>query len=950
MNSRDAHCSAPLRCLELPPGVFNMRAHPFWLLSLASLVFVPLGAGAAMITVSPSSQQIAVGEVASVTVSVSDLVNGAAPSLGTFDIDLDFNPAVLSFNGWTFGTGLDVLGLGSLQGSGPVGPGLLNFFEVSLDSVADLNSLQLDAFNLFTVTFNAIAAGTSGLTLHVNALGDAEGLALPADLHNGDVAVAPVPLPGALWLLTSALAAVGGVGLGRRRTRAGAFAAPAVLVFATLASATASAQTACAVTTRIGGIQGNASTQLAGGAHNDLSPLNSQTHTIEGVVVADFQAIPQATRSGELRGFFIEEEIADQDADPTTSEGLFVFTGNSPVLDVREGQRICVRGPVSDFFGMTQITATAAGSLVKTADAALLPAAAELALPVPGDVNDYFEQFEGMRVRFAQPLYVAEYFELARYGQIVLAGGARPFQYSHGDSTPTAVEYSAFLDSLGRNRIILDDGDNVQNSPLPAGVFYHPGPAGFGAGIQGVDFFRGGDTVDGLIGVLHWSFAGLTGTDAWRIRPTQAMPVSFTVRNPRSSAPANVGGNVRVSAFNVLNYFNTMDTTSSSTSGPCGPSGTLDCRGADSAAEFDRQNAKLVQALKAINADAFGLVELENNGNAPTPAIAELVARLNAALPVPAYQYIATGVAGTDAITVGIIYKPAVLQPKGAPALLTAAGYTDPNATGQQRNRPALAQSFQVIGATNPDKGAVFTLVVNHLKSKGADGASGADLDQLDGQSAWNDTRTRAAAYLAGTWLSADPTGQGDPDYLVVGDLNAYRGEAPITVLRNAGYADLHQHFEGAGGYSYVFDGQLGYLDHALANTAMLPQVSGFTTWKINSDEVPVFDYNDTVATTGEASFEAEPTGRLLYEANAYRTSDHDPVVIGLDLVAPRLRGDVDGDGDVDRNDVNAIAAARNQPASGIDDPRDLNGDTVINALDARIDATLCTRAGCATG
>jgi predicted extracellular nuclease len=50
--------------------------------------------------------------------------------------------------------------------------------------------------------------------------------------------------------------------------------------------------------------------------------------TIEGVVVADFQSVPQSTRAGELRGFFIEEETADQDADPSTSEGLFVFSGS----------------------------------------------------------------------------------------------------------------------------------------------------------------------------------------------------------------------------------------------------------------------------------------------------------------------------------------------------------------------------------------------------------------------------------------------------------------------------------------------------------------------------------------------------------------------------------------------------------------------------------------------
>src|SRR5688500_3398311 len=123
------------------------------------------------------------------------------------------------------------------------------------------------------------------------------------------------------------------------------------------------AQTACAPTHTVSSIQGNSTNHLAGGAHDDVSPLNGQTVAIEGVVVGDFQSIPQPTRSGELRVFFVEEETSDHDADPSTSEGVFVFTGSAPVLDVQEGQKVCVLGRVSEFFGMTQLTATASGSL-----------------------------------------------------------------------------------------------------------------------------------------------------------------------------------------------------------------------------------------------------------------------------------------------------------------------------------------------------------------------------------------------------------------------------------------------------------------------------------------------------------------------------------------------------------------------------------------------------------
>jgi predicted extracellular nuclease len=655
-----------------------------------------------------------------------------------------------------------------------------------------------------------------------------------------------------------------------------------------LAPFAVSAQSVCTSTHRIHEVQGTPLTQVSGGVHDDVSPLAGQTVTLEGIVVADFQSVPQSTRSGELRGFFLEEETADHDADPASSEGLFVFTGSAPALDVHEGEKVCVTGPVSEFFGMTQVSAASRSSISVASPAGELPAPAVIDLPVPGDVNDYYEQFEGMRVTFVDRLYVSEYFEVARYGQIVLAQGGRPFQYTHDDMTPSAAEYTAFQQQLARRRIILDDVDNSQNSPLPGGMFFHPQPGGLSIGPQAVSFFRGGDVIDRLTGVLHWSFAGQSGTDAWRIRPTQSTPVTFTVRNPRPTAAPRRLGSIRVATFNVLNYFTTIDTTSSNSNGPCAPSGTLDCRGADSAAELERQSEKLIAALTAIDADVLGLVELENNGGSPASAAAEIASRLNAALGTDNWRHVATGSVGTDAITAGILYNSRTVQPRGSVVILTDVAYTDPNGTGLQRNRPAVAQTFQVIGRARPDRGEAFTVVVNHLKSKGADGASGADADQLDGQSAWNDTRTRAAQYLVSTWIPTDPTGQGDPDFLIVGDLNAYRGEGPVRAIRNAGYRDLHQLLEGRNAYSYVFDGQLGYLDHALANPSLTTQVACVSGWRINADEVPVFDYNDGLRDTGEATFEAEPTGNDLYEPGPARTSDHDPVLVDLNLCPER--------------------------------------------------------------
>ena len=151
---------------------------------------------------------------------------------------------------------------------------------------------------------------------------------------------------------------------------------------------------------------------------------------------------------------------------------------------------------------------------------------------IAGDINAFYEMREGMLVTFVDTLTVSEYFELARFGQIELFEGGRPRQFTEM-SPPSVAGYTAHLDNLDRRRVVLDDDDNGQESylSLPNGsqfVFHPRANGGFSVGTQGTDFFRGGDLVNGLTGVLHWSFPGF-GADTWRIRPTAATPATFTV-------------------------------------------------------------------------------------------------------------------------------------------------------------------------------------------------------------------------------------------------------------------------------------------------------------------------------------------------------------------------------------------------------------------------------------
>jgi hypothetical protein len=141
-----------------------------------------------------------------------------------------------------------------------------------------------------------------------------------------------------------------------------------------------------------------------------------------------------------------------------------------------------------------------------------------------------------------------------------------------------------------------------------------------------------------------------------------------------------------------------------------------------------------------------------------------------------------------------------------------------------------------------------------------------------DGQGNCNLIRVEAANVM-NTWLDTDPTGTGSTDILVIGDLNAYAKEDPITTLEGLGYSNLAAMYGGPLAYSYIFDGQLGYLDHALASPSMVANVTGTTHWHINADEPSALDYNDYNLP-------------YLYQPNAYRSSDHDPVVIGLSYLA----------------------------------------------------------------
>ena len=561
------------------------------------------------------------------------------------------------------------------------------------------------------------------------------------------------------------------------------------------------------------------------------SPINGATGVIlEGIVVGDYQS------AGQFGGFHLQEEDSNVDADPATSEGIFVFNSS---FAVNSGDLVRLRGNITEFSSSGAFLTEAVNLtdlIICSSGNSVTPAIVNLPVTFLSDL----ERYEGMLINIPQDLTVTETFTLARYGEAALSVGGRLMNPT--SVTDPGLDANMLQDLNDRSRILLDDGNNQQNidpTNYPSG------------GLSAANTLRSGDMVNGLTGVLEQRFG------VYRVQPVGA--VTFNPDNPRPTEPEDVGGRLHVAAINVLNYFNTLDTGTP----VCGPAADQDCRGANSAFEFGRQRDKIINAILGLDADVIGLMEIENNTIA---SIQDLVDGLNAASAPGTYAFIDTGTIGTDAIKVAMLYRPATVTPVGAYAILNST--VDPTFI-DTLNRPVLAQTFE-----ENLTGERFTVAVNHLKSKGS--ACAGDPDLGDGQGNCNITRLNAAIAEA-NWLASDPTNSGDPDFIIIGDLNSYARENPIAALESFGFTNLINAFVGANAYSYVFQGQSGYLDHALATSTLTDQATGATEWHINADEPIALDYN--------VEFKSANHINTLYSTEPFRASDHDPLIVGLNLV-----------------------------------------------------------------
>jgi 5'-nucleotidase len=595
------------------------------------------------------------------------------------------------------------------------------------------------------------------------------------------------------------------------------------------------------------------------------SPLTGTTVTTTGKVTAVFP-------TGGLNGYYLQTAGTGGDLTATNhaaSDGIFVYSPATAAA-VQTGDYIQVTGTVSEYFGLTQLNVAAAG-LTKLTEAAPEVKPTTFVLPA----NETFrESLEGMLLAPQGPITVTDNYSLNQYGEIGLAGGTTTLVQPTAVAPHGSAEYNTAVADNAARGIKLDDGSStnfLKDATTKAQVLPY---------LTATDPVRVGSPVTFETNVVL-GYAN----NAWKLQPlthlTEAnkdtvQPATFGAT--RTEAPANVGGNLKIASFNVLNYF---PTTGDKLAGckfytdragnPITVQSGCNARGAANAENLKRQQDKIVAAISKSGADLVSLMEVENSaqfGKNRDDALAKLVDALNIETP-GIWDYVRTPanappLADEDMIRTAFIFKKASAEPLGESIIL------DDTAAFASARKP-LAQAFKPVGAADDKK---FIAIANHFKSKGS-AATPADTDQ--GQGASNFARTAQAQSLL-AFSDELQKSKGTDKVFLMGDFNSYAHEDPMNVFRAAGYVNQDEKAKNADGsakHSYLFGGLVGSLDHILASPAANAVVTGADIWNINSVESVALEYS---------RFNSNVTN--YYAPDQFRASDHDPVVVGLNLPA----------------------------------------------------------------
>ncbi|MGJ9424149.1 ExeM/NucH family extracellular endonuclease [Aeromicrobium sp. CF3.5] len=590
------------------------------------------------------------------------------------------------------------------------------------------------------------------------------------------------------------------------------------------------------------------------------SPLEGTTVTTRGVVTAAYP-------TGGLDGVYLQTPGTGGDLDLAThdtSDGIF---GYSAALadDVRIGDLVEVTGEVTEFFGLTEITPAAGGwTVLDEPVEAVKPAT--IAFPLTEQER---ESLEGMVLAPQGGFTLTNNFATSTFAEIGLASGDTGLPQPTDVARPGTPEYDAVVAENARRLVTVDDGATVnytrggQDDPVP---WLRPdNEVRTGAPVTFTDPV-----------VLDFR------NSLWKLQPTQQLLAGgdepITIGSTRVAAPQDVGGDVSIASFNVLNYFTvtgeifeanglgsctyyTDRTGARVTVNRCNPDGP---RGAADAVNLARQQAKIVAAINTLDADVVSLEEIENSaafGIDRDTALRALVGALNEAAGREQWAAVTSPAAlpeSEDVIRTAFIHRVGVVEPVGESVINDAPAFDNA--------REPLSQEFRPTGGDADDD---FVVIVNHFKSKGS--GSGDDADTGDGQAASNASRVRQATELV-AFAERQQTAADTNRLFLTGDFNAYSKEDPIRVLEDAGYVNVPARYTDK--VTYQFGGLLGSLDHIFASPAANADVTGADVWDINADESIGREYS---------RYRNNVTD--LYDASPFRASDHDPAIVGFNAV-----------------------------------------------------------------
>ena len=625
--------------------------------------------------------------------------------------------------------------------------------------------------------------------------------------------------------------------------------------------------------------------EIQGTGHT--SPFKGKNVTTRGVVTAVYAS------DGSKRGFYIQTPgtggSPKQKGD--ASDGIFVYMGRVAESAYPEiGDFLEIAGTADEYTATWQVkkdTVSDRMSTTQLRDAKwqVIEKDADFKDPAPISLeslpagDDARESYEGMLVNITGPYTVTNNYTLNNTGDIGLAPGDTAHR------TPTDIvspgsEANALQDKQDAEVVHVDDGRNAnyfrtdKQTPLPYLV----------TSDNGIKSIRTGDQVQFQTPVVvDFSY------EYWRFQPLQpitgknvAAELPITWEDSRADAYDdidNVEGDYSIGFFNVLNYFSTLGKDVSGCKAYNDiygkPVGAKNCniRGAFSQNAFKDQQAKIVTAINKLDTDVLGLSEIENTASVTgdvakrDEALQNLVDALNAKEPgkwdlVKSPQKLGTD---EDFIRVAFIYQPAKVKPVGESVI-----FDDPAFT--KTARQPLAQVFDTVG-NDEDKN--FVAVVNHYKSKGS--VAKGDEDTGDGQG--NNARIRAEQSKALLKHLGEQKDWADLPTFLVGDFNAYTKEDAITALVDGGFniVESEKDYDQA---SYQFDGQLGTLDHVLANAAAMELVKDSAVWNINGDESAAFEYSRR--NYNAQDFFGDGDDPIYGYGNPFRSSDHDPVKVGF--------------------------------------------------------------------